>query len=59
MGLFIGERGDKKMVEELGLVEKLQTVNKGRQVAHAHYFHGKPVYCTVYAIMGAYKNFLL
>lgn len=57
MGPFIGRRGDWKMVEESGLAEKLRTVNGGRRAAHALYLYGDPAYCTVYGIMGPYKNF--
>ena len=58
MGPFIGRRGDWKMVEISGLVEKLRAVNGGRRPAHALYLYGDPAYCTVYGIMGPYKNYL-
>lgn len=59
MGPFIGRRGDWRMVEDSGIVEKLREVNGGRRPAHALYLYGDPAYCTVYGIMGPYKNYPL
>ncbi len=57
MGSFMGQRGDWKMVKPSGLAEKLRTVNRGCQAAHALYFYEDPAYSTIYGIMGLYKNF--
>lgn len=57
MGPFIGRRGDWKMVELSSLTEKLRLVNGGRCPAHALYLYGDPAYCTIYGIMGPYKNY--
>ena len=56
---FIGQRGDWKMVEDLGIVEKLKEVNGGRRPAHALYWYSDPAYCTVYGIIKPYKNYPL
>lgn len=57
MGSFIGRHGDWKMVEQSGLEEKQRAVNGGRRPAHGLYLYGDPAYCTVYGIMGPYKNY--
>ena len=57
MGPFIECRGDWKIVEMSGLVKKLREVNGGRRPAHALYLYEDPAYCTVYGIMGPYKNY--
>ncbi len=57
MGLFIGWRGDWKMIELSGLHEKLRAINAGRQPARALYLYGDSAYCTIYGIMGPYKNY--
>lgn len=57
MGPFIGRCGDWKMVELSGLESKLREVNAGRPPAQALYLYGDPAYCTVYGIMGPYKNY--
>ena len=57
MGPFIGRRGDWKMVELSGLEGKLREVNAGRIPAQALYLYGDPAYCTIYGIMGPYKNY--
>lgn len=57
IGPFISWRDDWKMVEELGLTAKLQTINGGRQPPHALYLYGDLAYTTIYGIMGPYKNY--
>ena len=57
MGPFIGRREDWKMVELSGLHEKLRAINAGRRSARALYLYGDPAYCTVYGIMGPYRNY--
>lgn len=57
MGLFISRRGDWKMVEYLGLEDKLREVNGGQRSAYAFYLYGDLAYWTVYEIMGPYKNY--
>lgn len=57
IGPFISRRGDWKMVELSDLDKKLRAVNAGRRPAHALYLYGNPAYCTVYGIMGPYKNY--
>ena len=54
---FIGRHGDWKMVDQSGLEEKQRAVNGGRRPAHGLYLYGDPAYCTVYGIMGPYKNY--
>ena len=57
IGPFMGRRGDWNMLELSGSIEKLRTVNGGRRPAHALCLYGGPAYCTVYGIMGPYKNY--
>lgn len=57
MGPFICRRGDWKMVELSGLETKLCAVNQRRCPCMTLYLYGDPAYCTVYSIMGPYKNY--
>ncbi len=45
------------MVELSGLHEKLRAINAGRRPARALYLYDDPAYCTVYGIMGLYRNY--
>lgn len=45
------------MVELLSLDKKQRAVNAGRRLAHALYLYSNPAYCTIYGIMGPYKNY--
>lgn len=58
MGPFIGLYGNWKMVESSGLEKKLREVNGGRRPALALYLYSlDPAFCSVYGIMGPYKNY--
>lgn len=57
MGPFLGRRNDWSIVGLSGLESKLRKVNGNWRPAHALYLYGDPVYCTVYGIMGPYKNY--
>lgn len=46
------------MVEMSGLVEKLRKVNGGQHFVYDFYLYRDLAYCTIYGIMGLYKNFL-
>ena len=45
------------MVELSGLHEKLRAINVGRRPTRALYLSSNPAYCTVYSIMGPYRNY--
>ncbi len=45
------------MMELLGLEKRLCKVNQERYLCMALYLYGDPAYCTVYGIMGPYKNY--
>ena len=57
MGPFIGWWGDWKMVKLSRLENKLREVNADRIPAQAIYLYGDLAYCTVYGIIGLYKNY--
>lgn len=58
MGPFIGYWGNWKMVELLGLERRFCKVNQGKHLCMTLYLYKDPAYCTVYNIMGSYKNYL-
>lgn len=58
MGSFISWRGDWKMVKLSGLESKLREVNAGWILVQALFLYSDLAYCTVYGIMGSYKNYL-
>lgn len=56
MGLFISQMEDWKMVEYLGLMEKLRALNSIQKFAWVLYLYGNPVYSIIYRIIRPYKN---
>lgn len=57
MGPFLGRRNDWSIMGLSGLESKLREINSNRRPAHALYLYGDPAYCTIYGIMGPYKNY--
>ena len=57
MGSYIGSQADWKMVELSGLEKRLRKVNQGKRPCITLYLYEYPAYCTVYGIMGLYKNY--